>query len=341
MDYSKLPKLSIAALALAAALGVIAAIIVYQAQIRGLIPVISGSPAKPESLKIQTVIQEENAVTSVVESALPSIVTISLSGVKNENAGGGVGFVVDKKGLIVTNKHSVSEPGQYVVMTNDGQKFEVKNVYKDPNLDLSLLLIDASNLKALDLGDSSKLKLGQTVIAMGQSKQSVNVSVGVVAGLNNLIQTDALINSDNSGGPLLSSAGQVVGVNLVVSGSQNFGLAIPVNALEQLIASISQGPTKPILGLTYKFISKDLVALNGNPPPGASIQAVSDGGPADKAGIKVGDIITKINGQAVDTENVISDTVSKGKIGQQLELTILRNGQELTAKAVLSAVPNQ
>lgn len=340
MDYSKLPKLSIAALALAAALGVIAAVIVYQAQIRGLIPVISGSPAKPESLKIQTVIREENAVTSVVESALPSIVTISPSGVKNENVGGGVGFVVDKKGLIVTNKHSVSEPGQYVVMTNDGQKFEVKNVYKDPNLDLSLLLIDASNLKALDLGDSSKLKLGQTVIAMGQSKQSVNTSVGVVAGLNNLIQTDALINSDNSGGPLLSSAGQVVGVNLVVSGSQNFGLAIPVNALEQLIASISQGPTKPILGLTYKFISKDLVALSGN-PPGASIQAVSDGGPADKAGIKVGDIITKINGQAVDTENVISDTISKGKVGQQLELTAWRNGQELTVKAVLSAASNQ
>lgn len=340
MDYSKLPKLSIAALALAAALGVIAAVIVYQAQIRGLIPVISGSPAKPESLKIQTVIQEENAVTSVVESALPSIVTISPSGVKNENVGGEVGFVVDKKGLIVTNKHSVSEPGQYVVMTQDAQKFEVKNVYKDPNLDLSLLLIDASNLKALDLGDSSKLKLGQTVIAMGQSKQSVNTSVGVVAGLNNLIQTDALINSDNSGGPLLSSAGQVVGVNLVVSGSQNFGLAIPVNALKQLIASISQGPTKPILGLTYKFISKDLVALSGN-PPGASIQAVSDGGPADKAGIKVGDIITKINGQAVDAENVISDTVSKGKIGQQLELTILRNGQELTVKAILSAASNQ
>lgn len=327
---SKLPKLSVKALVLSAILGVVIAVIVYQAQIRGLVPVISGNPVKPETLKIQTLIQEENAVTSVVEKSSSAIVSISLEGTKIDSTKTGTGFIIDSKGIIITNKYIVSESGQYVVTTKDGQKFEVRNIYKDPNLDLSLLLIDASSLKVLDLGDSSELKLGQTVIAIGQMKQAVNVSTGVVSKLSDLIQTDAVINSENSGGPLLSLSGQVVGVNLAISGSPSFGSAIPINSVKQLIASTDKGSSKPVLGLIYKFISS-----------GAAVQDVTSGGAADKAGIKIGDIITKINGKAVDMENVVSDTISQSKVGQQIELSFLRSGQELTVKAALSASSNQ
>lgn len=325
------------ALTSAIILGVIAALIIYQAQIRGLIPVISGNPIKPESIKIQTVIQEENAVTSVVENAAPSIVTITLSGGKDESSKAGTGFIVDSRGLIVTNKHTVSDPGQYVVMTKEGQKFEVKNVYKDQNLDLSLVRVDASDLKALELGDSSKLRLGQTVIAMGRSGQ-LGVSVGVISAFGNLIQTDALITLSNSGGPLLSSAGQVIGINLAMPGASNFGSAIPINSLKQLIDASAQS-SKPFLGLTYKFISGEEASLKRT-AQGASVLEISGSGPADRAGLKIGDIITKINGQTIDSENKVFDIVSRGNPGQQLDLTIWRNGQNLTMKATLETAPN-
>lgn len=327
------------ALVVAAIFGVIVAVIVYQAQIRGLLPIISGNPSKSASLKIQTLIQEENAIISVVENASSAIVSIGLVGLKGDSLKTGTGFIADSKGIIITNKYTVSDPGQYIVTTKDGQKFEVRNIYKDPNLDLSLLLIDASNLKALNLGDSSALKLGQTIIAVGQLKQAINVSVGVVSGLDKVIQTDAFINAGNSGGPLLSSAGQVIGVNLAATaGSLNLNSAIPINAVKQLIEGAAQVSLKPILGLTYKFALKD-TALTGG-PEGAIIQEVLNGEPADKAGLQTGDIIIKINGKVVDTENIVSDTVSQGKIGQQIELTIWRNGKELNIKAILSAAPN-
>jgi len=340
LDQLKLPKLTIKTLVIAVFLGVISAVIVYQAQINGLMPIVSKKTVKPESLKIQNLIQEENAVISVVEKSSPSIVSISLAGTESDNVKTGTGFVVDSSGVIITSKNIVSDFRQYVVETKDGQKFEVRNIYKDPNFDLSLLIVNANNLKALDLGDSSELKLGQTIIAMGQKEQAINVTVGVVSSLNSLIQTDTLIDSDNLGGPLLSLAGQVVGVNLERVGSNNLSSAIPINSVKQLIASINKGFLKPFLGLTYKFISKDIAVLSGD-PPGAFIQAVSENGPADKVGIKAGDIIVKINGNPVDGESVVSDDIMKGKIGQQIELTVLRNGKELIVKAVLESAFNQ
>lgn len=373
MDYSKLPRPNVTGVAIAVALGIMVAVGVYQAQVRGWIPVINGNILKPGSLETRTVVSEENAITSAVEKASPSVVAIGISQrvvnpfdpfalPTNQNSTIGTGFVVSDKGLIVTNKHVVSDPGQYTVVTKDGQKYEVRKIYRDPNLDLAIVQIDAKNLKPLEFGDSSKLKVGQTAIAIGNAlgRFTNTVTTGVISGLSrrvvagdpfggslesldNLIQTDAAINPGNSGGPLLNSSGQVIGVNVATTeGAQNIGFAIPINSVKQIINEfLTKGfISRPYLGIRYRFVSKDVAILN-EVPQGAFVQEVVVGGPAEGAGVKPGDIITKINGQAIDAENKVSEIVSKANIGQKLELTVWRDGKELKLTATISESPNQ
>lgn len=373
MDYSKLPRPNINGILLSIAIGIIVAVVIYQAQIRGLIPSNISLPKLP-SQETRTIVQEENSVISAVDKTAPSVVAIGVarrvvnpfdpfSFPKNQNNTIGTGFVVSKeKGIIVTNKHVVLDEGQYTVITRDGQKYSVKKIYRDPVLDLGIVQIEGSNIDALELGDSSKLRVGQTVIAIGNALgQFTNtVTTGVVSGLgrkvtagdpfegsleslDNLIQTDAAINPGNSGGPLLNSAGQVIGVNVATTeGAQNIGFAIPINSVKQITEEFIQKGfvSRPYLGIRYRFISKDVAILN-EVPQGAYIQEVVDGGPAQKAGVETGDIITKINGQTIDAENKVADIVSKANIGAKLNLLVWRDGKELSLNAVLAEAPNQ
>ncbi|TSC65588.1 MAG: Uncharacterized protein CEO21_375 [Microgenomates group bacterium Gr01-1014_80] len=263
----------------------------------------------------------------------------------------------------MTNKHVVSDTNtRYTVVTRGDQKYDVKKIYRDPLLDLAIVQIDAGGLVPLELGDSSKLKVGQTVIAIGNAlgRFTNTVTTGVVSGLgrkvvagdpfggsteslDNLIQTDAAINPGNSGGPLLNSAGQVIGVNVATTeGAQNIGFAVPINSVQSIVDEfVTKGTvSRPYLGIRYRFISKDLAILN-EVPQGAYIQEVVADGPAEKVGVEIGDIITKINGQSVDSENKISDTISKGQIGQNLDLEIWRNGKSLKISATLEELPSE
>jgi len=310
---------------IAVAAGVVVAVGVYQAQIRGLIP--NKGIALPKPLEeTRTIFKEENAVISVVEKTSPSVVAIGVTS--------GTGFVVSDEGIIATNKHVVADAEtKYTVVTKDNQKYEVKRIYRDPLLDLALVQIDASGLKALELGDSSKLKVGQTVIAIGNV-----TTTGVVSGLgrkavggDNLIQTDAVINLGNTGGPLLNSSGQVIGVNAVLSeGAQNIGFAIPINSVKAIVDEfVSQGSvSRPFLGVQYSFV-----------PQGAYIQSVVDSSPAQKSGIEQGDIITKINGQNADNESKIAETIQNSAIGKKLELEIRRDNKLLKIEVTLSELP--
>lgn len=367
MDYSKLPKVNISGILIAIALGVLVAVLVYQAQVRGLIPGNNIQLPKVLNQETRTIIDEENAVISVVEESSPSVVAIGVSRrvfnpfdpfsiPKKEDATIGTGFVVSEKGIIVTNKHVVLDEGDYSVVTNDNQKYAVKKIYKDPILDFAIVQIDGSNLPPLPMGDSSKLKVGQTVIAIGNAlgRFTNTVTTGVVSGLgrkvmagdpfsgsaeslDNLIQTDAAINPGNSGGPLLNSASEVIGVNVATTeGAQNIGFAIPINSIKMLVEEFIQKGvvSRPYLGISYRFISKDLGLLN-EVPQGAYIQDVLKDGPAEKAGVEPGDIITKINGESINAENKISEIVSKANIGTQLELDIWRDGKELKLRALL------
>lgn len=348
MDYPKLPKLNISGLVIAIVLGVVVAVGLYQAQIRGLVPGVN--LPRPGILETRTVVSEENAVISAVSNASPSVVAI---GISQKNATIGTGFVVAGNGLIITNKHVVSDPGQYTVITKDGQKYDVRKIYRDPNMDLAIVQIDATNLKPLQFSDSSKLKVGQVAIAIGNAlgRLTNTVTTGVVSGLGRnvtagdafLIQTDAAINPGNSGGPLLSSAGQVIGVNVATTeGAQNIGFAIPINSVKLIMDDFSAKGfiSRPYLGIKYRFITQDVALLN-KVSQGAYIQEVIPSGPADNAGVKSGDIITKINDKPVDTENTVSDIVSKSRIGQQLKLAVWREGQQISLTATISESPNQ
>lgn len=362
---SKLPKPNISGLVISVALGVMVAVGLYQAQVRGLIPSYNVSLPKVPPQETRTIVQEENAVISVVEKVSPSVVVIGVSRrvINPEDSTIGTGFVVSSKGIIVTNKHVVSgSGGRYTIVTRDNQKYDVKKIYRDPLLDLAIVQIDVNELKALELGDSSKLKVGQTVIAIGNALgQFTNtVTTGVVSGLgrkvvagdpfgrseeslDNLIQTDAAINPGNSGGPLLNSAGQVIGVNVATTeGAQNIGFAIPINSVKAIVDEfVSKGSvSRPFLGIRYRFITKDVAILN-EVPEGAYIQEVIEGGPAQKAGVKNGDIITKINGESLDLENKIGDIVSQTAIGQRVELEIWRNGKTQKVTASLEDLPSE
>lgn len=374
MEQPKLPKLNFSALALAIALGLVAAAILYQAQNNGILNSEKFNTQNKQPQELRTVLKEENSVIDVVEKTSPSVVAIGVSrrivnpfdpfsAPRRQESTIGTGFVVSDKGIIVTNKHVVSDPNDtYSVVTRDDQKFQVQKIYKDPILDLAILQVDAKGLKALELGDSSKIKVGQTAVAIGNALGRFNntVTTGVVSGvgrkviagdpfsgstesLDNLIQTDAAINPGNSGGPLLNSIGQVIGVNVATTeGAQNIGFAIPINSVKQIVDEFVQkgSVTRPFLGIRYKFISKDLAILN-DVPQGAYIQELVAQGPAEKAGVLVQDIITKINGETVDSENKISEVIKNGKIGDQVKLKVWREGKELDLTAVLSDLPTQ
>ncbi|OGE25733.1 hypothetical protein A3H85_01115 [Candidatus Daviesbacteria bacterium RIFCSPLOWO2_02_FULL_40_8] len=363
---------------LAVTIGALVGVGVYQAAAKGLLPLQVNIPSALEvapGQKIKAVVDEESAVIDVVEKSSPSVIAIGstrkvfnpfdpFSVPRSQSATIGTGFVVSEKGIIVTNKHVVEDRNAiYSVIAKDDKKFEIRKIYRDPVLDLAIVQIDADNsLQPLDLGDSSKLKIGQTVIAIGNAlgKFTNSVTTGVVSGvgrsvgigdpytgsyesLDDLIQTDAAINPGNSGGPLLNSSGQVIGVNVATTqGAQNIGFAIPIDAVKKITDEfIKTGSvSRPFLGVQYQFISKDLALLN-EMPQGAYVREIIKDSGADKAGVKVGDMIVKIDGKSVTDEGTISSTISSKKIGESLSLVLWNDGKERTVNATLQELPNQ
>lgn len=324
------------------------------------------------------IVSEESVVIDIVEKVTPSVVTVGVEQkianfdpfdffmrpqIRNEEQDIGSGFVVSEDGLIVTNKHVVSVSGKYNVITNDGKKHEVQNIYRDPVNDIAIVKIDAKGLKPVEMGDSSKVKVGQLVVAvgtpLGEFRGSVTQGIvsgigrGITAGsafeglaekLDDVIQTDAAINPGNSGGPLVNSAGQVIGVNTAVaSGAENIGFALPINIIKDSLKNFNQSGqfNRPYLGIAYKMISRE-VALMNDVPQGAYIQDIVEESPAEKAGVGRGDIITKIDGKAVEEKNnEVAAIISSKKIGSVLALTVWRDGETLELKATLAAAPNQ
>ena len=272
----------------------------------------------------------------------------------------GTGFVISSDGLIVTNKHVVGDNKAFFkVITKDDKTYEVQKIFRDPINDLAILQIDspAGGLKPVEMGDSDELKVGQFVIAigtaLGEFKDTVTTGVisglgrGITAGspfdgyverLDNVIQTDAAINPGNSGGPLLNSAGQVIGINVAVAaGGQNIGFAIPINVIKEAIDNFNKTGKfdRPFLGIRYRMIGRD-VALMNDVPQGAYLVEIVTGASADKAGLKVGDIITKFDGQTVEDE--LSGLISRKKVGDKVKLNVWRNGQELEIEVILQSV---
>ncbi|MDI6777943.1 MAG: trypsin-like peptidase domain-containing protein [Patescibacteria group bacterium] len=362
----------------------------------------SGAQGNNNSGQTLSFPDEESAVTKAVEKASPAVVSIIISkdvpkmqdffsdpfsfdpffnpfGSRQQQApnnqgetekqeiGGGSGFVIAKDGLIVTNRHVVSDQeASYTVMTNDGKKYDAKVMAIDPTNDVAILKIETGiNLPILELADSSNLKIGQTVIAIGNSLGEFRntVSKGIISGLkrnvtagdgfgqaetlSEVIQTDAAINPGNSGGPLLNINGQVIGVNVAMAqGAENIGFALPINLVKKDIESVkTKGKiVQPYIGVRYIPVTKDIQKQNNLPfDYGALVLrgqqmtdfAVVPGSPADKAGIVENDIILELNGVKIDDKNQLSDQIAKFNVGETVNLKIWHKGEEKTVQVKL------
>lgn len=322
----------------------------------------------------QRVLTEESVVIDVAEKVSPSVVTVRIT--KEQSLFNpfeielgpfgfnlpqeqkqtveqdiGSGFVISADGLVVTNKHVVSDTqASYKVITKDDKSYEIQKIYRDPVNDLAILKIEAGGLKPVEMGDSSNLKVGQFVIAIGTALGEFRhtVTTGVISGLgrgitagsslegyveqlDNVIQTDAAINPGNSGGPLLNSVGQVIGINIAIAAEgENIGFAIPINVIKEAIENFNQTGqfARPFLGVRYQMISQDLALLN-KVPQGAYVVEVVAGSPAEKAGLKQGDIITKFDNQPVrEEEGGLAKLINQKKIGDRVKVAVWREGKE-------------
>jgi len=356
----------------------------------------------------QSIIAEEEVVTQVVEKSAPAVVSVIITkdmpkidsfffnpfgsnnyfyspypdsgGTEKVEIGGGSGFIVSEKGLVITNRHVVSDAdAQYTVLTNDGMEYEAQVLDRDTLNDIAVLKINpqkpskgkgVDRLTVLPLGDSDNIKLGQTVIAIGNSlgEFSNTISKGIVSGLrrnitaggysgveelSELIQTDAAINEGNSGGPLINLRGEVIGINVAVAqGAENIGFALPVNTVKGIITSVENNGkiVRPYLGVRYVVVNDAIQQRNNLPYDyGALVQrgsrigdlAVIPDSPADKAGLEENDIILEVEGEKVKENTDLSRLISNYKIGEDIKLKVWSKGSEKEIYVKLEEAPRR
>ena len=257
-----------------------------------------------------------------------------------------------KNGLVVTNRHVVGQAGvEYRVITVGEKEYKVQNIYRDQVNDMAILKIDVNEnpgekLTEVALGDSGKLKVGQKAIAigtalgefrntvttgvisgLGRGIQATDVFAGVVEKIDGLIQTDAAINPGNSGGPLLDIKGEVIGVNTAVAGDgQGIGFALPINVIKEVLTNFNNTGQfeRAFLGVKYKMIDRQTAVMN-DLPQGAFVVEVVEGSPAEKAGIKIEDVIVKFGGEKVsDVKGGLGEIIGKHKIGESVQVELWR-----------------
>lgn len=330
----------------------------------------SKTPASSSSSQNVTV-QESSAIIDATKKVSPAVVSITTETTTRgffgsiQQKGGGTGFIITNDGLIATNRHVVeSASTALTVITSDGKTYKAEVKAIDPLIDLALIKIDGKNLPVADLGNSDTLQVGQVVIAIGNALGEFEntVTTGVISAreraiqastqtgseqLENLLQTDAAINPGNSGGPLSNLSGQVIGVNTAVAGdAQGIGFAIPINQVVRAIDSYRKTGkiVRPSLGVRYATLTKDLAALNKLSVENGAIlvgdatgPAIIPGSSAEKAGLREGDVITAVNSSAIDKNKSLPGLLETFSPGDQIELTIVRDGKEQKIKLKLDA----
>jgi putative serine protease PepD len=298
-------------------------------------------------------------VAAIAEAVLPSVVSILIDA--GGNSGSGSGFIVQSDGYILTNNH-VAAPaangGELTVVFEDGEKVLAKIVGRNSSYDLAVLKVDKTGLPAAVLGDSSAVRVGEVAIAIG-APLGLNgtVTSGIISSLDrpvtaggsgelafiNAIQTDAAINPGNSGGPLLDGSGRVIGINSAIAtlaggiggetGSIGLGFAIPINTAKRIVEElISTGDSQtPIIGvvLNTSFMGE-----------GAEISEITPEGPAQKAGVRVGDVITGFNGRQVADSTELVVAIRSYAPGEQIGITVSRNGQTSNLLLTLGSSTN-
>ena len=266
----------------------------------------------------------------------------------------GSGFIIDEKGIVVTNNHVIQGAEDIVVSVNGSKEYKAKVIGKDPYMDLAVLQIESDEkFIPVSFGDSDKARVGDWVIAIGNPYGfGGTVTTGIISSRNrdigltrydDFIQTDASINVGNSGGPLFDLNGKVVGINTAIiapgrSGSIGIGFAIPSNSASKVIEQLIEfGETKRgWLGVRIQVVTEEIAEVEKlEKPEGALVANVSEGSPAAKGGIKPGDIILEFDGKKVDTMRTLPKLVAQTKVGKRVEVKIWRNQQLISKKVLL------
>lgn len=312
----------------------------------------------------QTLMSPSEVYASTVNSVVSincSAVSTNIFGQQTESASSGSGFIYTADGYIVTNQHVVANASSINVTLYNGDTYPATLVGSDSDYDVAVLKIDAKDLPAVTLGSSTDVNVGDTVLAIGNplGELTFSMSQGIVSCVNrainvegtpfNMIQVDASINPGNSGGPLMNLYGEVVGIvsakyssyaNTTVEG---LGFAIPINDVQSIIKDIIENGSvgnKAYMAITAGTMTQQMAAqYKINATEGVFVYSVEDGGAGDKAGLKLGDVITKLNDTQITSMEDLSAAKKGFKAGDTVTLTVLRDGKEITTQLTFDAQP--
>lgn len=312
----------------------------------------------------QTLMTPSEVYASTVNSVVSincSAVSTNIFGQQTESASSGSGFIYTADGYIVTNQHVVANASSINVTLYNGDTYPATLVGSDSDYDVAVLKIDAKDLPAVTLGSSTDVNVGDTVLAIGNplGELTFSMSQGIVSCVNrainvegtpfNMIQVDASINPGNSGGPLMNLYGEVVGIvsakyssyaNTTVEG---LGFAIPINDVQSIIKDIIENGSvgnKAYMAITAGTMTQQMAAqYKINATEGVFVYSVEDGGAGDKAGLKLGDVITKLNDTQITSREDLSAAKKGFKAGDTVTLTVLRDGKEITTQLTFDAQP--
>lgn len=263
----------------------------------------------------------------------------------------GSGFIISNDGYIFTNNHVVEKADKILVKVSDNREYEAKVVGTDPKTDIALIKIKPRNsLPVVEIGDSEQVRVGEWVIAIGNPfGLEATVTAGIVSAkgrvigagpYDNFIQTDASINPGNSGGPLFNMEGKVIGINTaIVAQGQGIGFAIPIDMAKAILSDLkSKGRvTRGWLGISVQDITEDIAKnMNLKDRTGALVSDVFKDDPADKAGIRVGDIIVEINGKPIKDTHALLLTIAGMQVGERAAIKVLRDSREMTFRVVVA-----
>jgi len=287
---------------------------------------------------------------------------------EHKQMGLGSGVIIDKKGYILTNEHVIAGADKITVTLPDGREFKGELRGKDPRRDLAVVEIKANNLPVANLGDSDLVQTGEWAVAIGNpfghllDSPKPTITAGVVSALHrslpmgrmgnkiyvDLIQTDAAINQGNSGGPLCDLNGDVIGINVAIfsttGGYQGIGFAIPINTAKSIIGDLIKGEEISYgwLGVTVQDINQDIADYFGlGKKQGTLIAGVIEGGPAEKGGLKEGDIVTSFNGKPIRDVKDLLRKVSTTKVGEVVKIGFLRDKKSATLKIKIEKRPTK
>jgi serine protease Do len=308
------------------------------------------------------------SIADVVAEVYPSVVAINTEVVTLDifrtpltQKGAGSGWIIDKDGIIVTNNHVVEGAKKVAVELSDGRTFEVdpKNIHTDPFTDLAVIKIDATDLPAASVGDSTNLRVGDWVVALGNPLgEGIRAKEGTVSGLkvsldveqgqtlDDLIETSAAINPGNSGGPLVNMKAEVIGITsakVAAVGVEGLGYAISTKTAIPIIEQlIKQGyVVRPWLGVTLQTVDQYVAMVNRLPVDhGAVVAYVKPGSPAAEAGLQVLDVITKFKGQDITTADELINAIHNSNIGDEVTITFVRGNETKTITARLIQSPS-